>query len=217
VRIDYLGHACFHVTGGGGRSVVFDPYEPGCYGGGLTLAAPAVRADLVFASHAHADHGAVGQVAGARAVTAAGPGGGSGVSWVGVAAFHDTTGGAERGTDVIFNVKLDGLALCHLGDLGHALSPREVGALGRVDILFAPVGGHFTIDAAGALAAARLLNPRVLVPMHFRTAKVAFPIAGLDAFLELCPWPVERRGGSVEFGPEALPAGTTVWVMEALR
>jgi L-ascorbate metabolism protein UlaG (beta-lactamase superfamily) len=218
VRIDYLGHACFMVTGDSGKRAVFDPYEPGCFGGALRHAAPGVSAELVFVSHGHADHAAAGQVGGRpRVVDRPGAGKSGAAAWLGVRTFHDGSGGAERGGNVAYALKLDGVSFCHLGDLGHALSRAQAGEIGPVDVLFAPVGGHFTVDGRGAVEAARALSPRVLVPMHFKTPQVDFPIATLEDFLKTSPWPAERKGSAAEFAAGALPTPTVVWVMEASR
>jgi L-ascorbate metabolism protein UlaG (beta-lactamase superfamily) len=218
MRIDYLAHACFLVTGDSGVKVAFDPYEPGGFGGALRYAAPDVQADLVFTTHDHADHNAVGGIGGApRAVRAAGPGEHRGVRWQGLAAFHDQSGGSERGKVVVFGVAVDGVSFCHLGDLGQKLTAGEAGRLGAIDVLFAPVGGYFTIDAAGAVWIGKLLKPRVLVPMHFKTPKVDFPIAPVEEFLRLSPWPVKKKGAGVDFQKASLPAATEVWLMEPSR
>jgi len=218
MRIDYLGHACFLVTGDSGARMVFDPYDPGCFGGALGFGAPDVAADLVLVSHGHADHGAADEIAGSpRVVSTPAPGEHKGIACRGLETFHDDAGGSARGPNVIFTAALDGVTFCHLGDLGHALSAAQAGQIGKVDVLFAPVGGHFTIDAAGAVAVGKLLGPRVLVPMHFKTAKVAFPIAPLGDFLKVSPWPAEARGSGAEFAPAELPAATTVWAMEPSR
>lgn len=218
MRVDYLGHACFLVTGDSGMKTAFDPYEPDCFGGALRYAAPDVSADLVFLSHDHADHGAAGQIGGApRTVSSAPAGEHQGVSWRGLSTFHDGSGGSARGGNIIFAVKLDGLTFCHLGDLGHPLTAAQAGELGKIDVLFAPVGGHFTIDAAEAIEVGRLLAPRVFVPMHFKTAKVDFPIAPLEVFMQASPWPADARHTSVEFKAADLPAETRVWHMEPSR
>jgi L-ascorbate metabolism protein UlaG (beta-lactamase superfamily) len=218
MRVDYLGHACFLVTGDSGLKLAFDPYDPECFSGALGFAAPDVSADLVFISHDHADHGARDQVSGSpKAVDSAGKGEHRGVSWNGVATFHDDSGGSARGSNLVFAATVDGLNFCHLGDLGHALTAAQAGELGRVDVLFAPVGGHFTIDAAGAAEVVGLIAPKVVVPMHFKTPKVGFPIAPVDDFLKDSSWPVERKGSSVEFTAGQLPAATTVWVLEPAR
>lgn len=218
MRIEYIGHACFLATSEQGTRVVFDPYEPGAFGGAFGYGPPDVAADVVFTSHDHADHGAVGSVSGSpRHVRAAGAGEHKGVSWRGLETFHDDSRGSARGRNAVFNVTLDGLNLCHLGDLGHALSAADARQIGRVDVLFAPVGGHFTIDAAAAVKAAETLKPRVVVPMHFKTPKVSLPIAGLEDFLRAAPWPVREKGPAAELSAADMPAATEVWTMKSAR
>lgn len=73
------------------------------------------------------------------------------------------------GKNIIFAWKMDGLRLCHLGDLGHLLEEATVKGIGRVDVLMVPVGGVYTIDAAGALKVVEQLKPRLILPMHYRT------------------------------------------------
>lgn len=77
------------------------------------------------------------------------------------------------------------MRVAHLGDLGHALSDEDFSALRNIDVLLIPVGGHFTIDAATAAGLAGEIGPRIVIPMHFKTDKVDFPIASVDGFTEL--------------------------------
>ncbi|HOX06616.1 MAG TPA: MBL fold metallo-hydrolase [Planctomycetota bacterium] len=218
MRIDYLAHACFLVTGDSGVRIAFDPYDPKHYGAAFRFKPAGADADLVFASHDHADHGAVGEIGGSpRVVKGAVSGSHRGVEWSGLGAFHDEAHGAQRGPVTVFRLTVEGIALCHLGDLGAPLAAAEAAKLGKPDVLFVPVGGHFTIDAAGAVAVGRLLKPRVVVPMHFRTTKLDFPIAPPEDFLDISPWPVSRKGGTVTFKTAELPSTTEVWFMEPLR
>ena len=99
--------------------------------------------------------------------------------------YHDESGGSERGGNLISVVELDGMRIVHLGDLGHALGDKELAALGAVDVLLIPVGGHFTIDATTAAGLVGEIRPRIAIPMHFKTDKVDFPIAPVDGFTEL--------------------------------
>ena len=76
------------------------------------------------------------------------------------------------------------MTVCHLGDLGHVLEAHQAEAIGRPDILMVPVGGYFTIDADEAAQVVRQLKPKIVIPMHFKTEKLGFPIAGREGFLE---------------------------------
>jgi L-ascorbate metabolism protein UlaG (beta-lactamase superfamily) len=218
MRIDYLAHACFLVTGDSGVRVAFDPYDTRHYGAAFRFKPAGVDADLVFVSHDHADHNAAGEIGGSpRVVKGAAAGSHRGVEWSGLGVFHDDSRGSQRGPNTVFRLALDGVSLCHLGDLGAPLGPAEAAKLGAVDVLFVPVGGHFTIDAAGAVAVGKLLKPKLLVPMHFKTAKLDFPIAPPEDFLRLSPWPVKKKGGSAALGAADLPAATEVWFLEPQR
>ena len=218
MRIDYLAHACFLVTGDSGIRVVFDPYDTEHYGAAFRYKPSGADADLVFVSHDHADHNAAGEIGGSpRVIKGAAAGSHRGVEWLGLDSFHDESRGSQRGPMTVFRVTLDGVSLCHVGDLGVPFSSADGARLGKVDVLFAPVGGHYTIDAAGAVAVGKLLKSRVFVPMHFQTAKVDFPIAPPEDFLGISPWPVKKKGSSVKFSASDLPAATEVWFMEPAR
>jgi L-ascorbate metabolism protein UlaG (beta-lactamase superfamily) len=72
--------------------------------------------------------------------------------------------------------------LAHMGHLGHSLDPRTLLEMGKVDILLLPVGGFFTIDAALAIKVMNDIKPGITIPMHYKTAKCAFPITPVDNF-----------------------------------
>jgi len=102
----------------------------------------------------------------------------------GVSTYHDPSKGTERGANTVFTIKLNQIQLCHLGDLGHLLSDKELAEIGPVDILLIPVGGFFTIDPKEATRVAEQIKPRILIPMHFKTEKCGFSIAPVEDFLK---------------------------------
>jgi L-ascorbate metabolism protein UlaG (beta-lactamase superfamily) len=103
---------------------------------------------------------------------------------LGIESFHDAECGRLRGTNTIFCFALDGIRVCHLGDLGHVLSQDQMKSIGAVDLLFLPVGGRYTIDAAGANEVMRQLCPAVAVPMHYQTSALSFDLDPVDGFLK---------------------------------
>ncbi len=114
----------------------------------------------------------------------------------------------------MFCFTVDGLRICHLGDLGHELSKPEISEIGKVDVLMIPVGGLFTIDAATASGICDQIGPRVAIPMHYKTGKCDFPISGVDDFLRGKP-NVRKVGVSeVELSKEQLPQATEIVVLE---
>lgn len=162
--ITYLGHSCFRIVGGD-LSVVIDPYDPKI---GMKLTS--VTAQIVLVSHDHGDHNYIKGVQGYRKVID-GPGEYEigGVSFIGIHTYHDGTKGAERGGNIVFVIEIDGFRICHLGDLGHKLSEKQISNIGEIDILMVPVGGFYTIDSGEALEVVRSIEPRIIIPMHYKT------------------------------------------------
>ena len=212
MKITWIGHACFLLEGVEGR-VLTDPFDaevPYDFPDKLT-------ADIVSMSHSHFDHNAAHRVQGDPAVLeATGHIEVRGISLVGIASHHDDQGGAERGPNIIYTFDLDGLRIAHLGDLGEPLNPNQLAALSKVEVLLAPVGGHFTIDAQQAAnLCASLPNLRVAIPMHFKTDRIAeWPIETVEPFEKIMD-NVRRIGASqVEITRDLLPASTEVWILD---
>jgi L-ascorbate metabolism protein UlaG (beta-lactamase superfamily) len=212
MKITYNGHSCFTLRAKDGATVVTDPYEPGAFGGAIAFAPVREQPDAVTISHDHPDHNYVKgfappfvEVRSSATV--------KGIAFTAVATFHDEAGGRDRGKNTVFVIDVDGVRVCHLGDLGHRLTPAHMAAIGRVDVLLTPIGGTFTIDPAGATDAMTKLAARVTVPMHFKTKGCGFDLATLDDFLK-GKGNVKRAGGAeVEFFPETLPGEPTVLVL----
>ena len=212
MKVKWLGHACFLITSKSGLKIITDPYA---VGGGIDYSPISEAADVVAVTHDHGDHNNVSAVhgkpevvKGSRTKTV------QGIQFKGVPTFHDASQGTERGSNTVFCFTIDGLHLCHLGDLGHVLSPGQVTEIGAVDILFVPVGGFFTIDAAAASQVCDQLRPRIAIPMHFKTPKCAYPIASVEDFPK-GKKPVRKVAGSeVEFDPKDLPTGTEIVLLQ---
>ena len=182
MTIKLLGHASFLITSEDGVRIITDPYEPGGYDGALRYGPITDEADIVTVSHDHADHNYVAGVPGNPVVVTKSTEV-SGISFRVIDSYHDDAQGAERGPNRIFCFVVDGIKVCHLGDLGHLLSTEQASSIGDVDVLLIPVGGHFTIDAQGATRTIEQLQPAVAIPMHYKTPKVDFPIGPVDDFL----------------------------------
>ena len=189
MKLTWHGHACFQIEEDG-RSVVCDPYEPGFVPG---LTDMTVTADAVFCSHQHGDHNYV------KGVTLNGTGE-CPFSLTVVDCWHDDTGGTQRGPNRIHIFDLpSGLRAVHLGDLGHLLSEEQAAVIGTPDVLMIPVGGFFTIGPAEAKAVCDVLNPRIIVPMHFRAASFGFDVIGpAEDFTALFPAEAIRRSESCQ-------------------
>ena len=210
--IKWLGHSCFLITSKKGVRIVTDPYA---VGGGINYSPIRETADVVLVSHGHADHNNVSAVQGKpEVVKGSGVRTARGIQFRGVATYHDGSNGKLRGANIVFCFTVDDIKLCHLGDLGHVLSQVQMDEVGSVDVLFIPVGGSFTIDATEAGQVCDQLNPKVIIPMHFKTPKCAYPVASVADFLE-GKKNVRKLGSSgVEFELENLPGGGEIAVLE---
>jgi L-ascorbate metabolism protein UlaG (beta-lactamase superfamily) len=211
MKIKYIGHSCFLVVTDGGTRIITDPYEPGSYDGAVKYRPVGEEADIVLVSHGHPDHNHIASVAGnPRVVEEAGANTIDGIHILGVSTYHDTSEGSERGGNIIFRFEADGLALCHLGDVGHTLDDATAHQLRPVDILMLPVGGVFAIGSKEADALIDSLMPGLVIPMHFKTDGVDFPIAPVEDFLSGRTEVLWEGGSEVEVTAGKLPEGVLV-------
>ena len=210
MKVRWLGHASFLITSDSGTRIITDPYV---VGSGIKYGEINEAADVVTVSHDHFDHNNVASVGGNPQVVKE-PVAAKGIKFEGVATHHDASGGSERGNNTIFSMDIDGVKVCHLGDLGHPLSDQQVADIGKVDVLLIPVGGFFTIDAKVASEVCDRLNPRVIIPMHYKNEKLDFPISGVDDFLEGKGSVRKLDSSEAEFKAGALPAETEIVVLK---
>lgn len=210
MKIKWLGHASFLITSDSGVRIITDPYEPNDK---LLYGAIDESADIATVSHDHFDHGNVAAVKGAPQVVK-GDAEIRGIKFKGIATFHDSSGGKERGSNTIFCFEVDGVKVCHLGDLGHELTTEQAAQAGAVDVLLLPVGGFYTIDATVAGRVAEQLKPRVVIPMHFKNSKCDFPIAGVEEFLRGKENISQPDASEVEFRAGEIPPTTRIIVLK---
>jgi L-ascorbate metabolism protein UlaG (beta-lactamase superfamily) len=215
VRIKWLGHSAFLLTAADGTSVITDPYLPGSFSGQIMYGPIRETAHAVTVSHHHHDHDGVSHLPGQpKAVEGKGTFKVGSVSIRGIETFHDANEGAGRGRNTVFVFEVDGMRVCHCGDLGHVLTVEQAEAIGKVDVLLVPVGGTFTVDAAAAREVAVQLGARVTIPMHYKTDKLGFDIAGVDRFVQ-GRVNVKRVGrAEVDVSADKLPPAPEIWVLE---
>jgi len=177
MKITWLGHAAFLIQSGD-TCIVTDPFAERV---GYPIYAGKV--DIATVSHDHYDHNAIGLLQGyPRVVDMPGEHVVHGVQITGLEAWHDKKQGKERGRNIIYKIVMEGLAILHLGDLGHVLSAEMAVRLGKIDILMVPVGGRVTVDAVEALAIVELLKPRIIIPMHYKTPPCTIELAPVEGF-----------------------------------
>lgn len=212
MKVKWLGHASFLITSDKGVKIITDPYKTG---GPLSYSEIKETADVVTVSHEHGDHNNVASVGGKPQVyKGPAPAEIKGVKFSGLATYHDENKGRDRGNNMIVCMDVDGFKVCHLGDLGHRLVDREIAQIGKVDVLMIPVGGFFTITANVATEVSSQLKPKVIIPMHFKNERCAYPITGVDDFLKDKKNVTMETGTEVEFKAGKLPAATQIVVLK---
>jgi L-ascorbate metabolism protein UlaG (beta-lactamase superfamily) len=176
LNISYLGHSCFLLESEKGFKVLTDPFDKS-----VGYNPEPVFCDVITISHEHFDHSNIRMGLGNPKVL-------KGVNqgnWVGVdttfkgvriftvSVYHDEENGKIRGKNAIFVMEFHDssipLRVCHLGDLGHDLNPEDIMRIGKIDVLFVPIGGYFTIGPEMAHKIIKKISPKIVIPMHYKT------------------------------------------------
>jgi L-ascorbate metabolism protein UlaG (beta-lactamase superfamily) len=207
IAIQSLGHTCFLITGSGQR-VLVNPFKSiGCTAG---YAPPRVGADLVLISSQLLDEGFVDGVPGnPRMLFESGAYTVSGLKIQGISTDHDRVGGKRFGKNVAWRWTQGGLTVLHLGGIASPITLEQKILMGTPDVVFVPVGGGpkaYTPEEAKE--AIKALNPKIVIPMHYKTsaAKGQCDLGGLDAFLTLMAGtPVRKTGSGTTIGRGDLP------------
>jgi len=209
MEITWLGHSCFKIRGKQ-ATIITDPFSPGS---GYSLGK--VSANIVTVSHEHAGHSYSAGIGGnPRVFKRPGEYEITGVLIIGLATYHDANKGADRGKNTVFVLEMEEMTICHLGDLGYPLTDSQIEEIGKVDVLMIPVGGVTTINAAAASAMVRQMEPKIVLPMHYKTSMFEGNLEPVDNFL--------REIGSHGAVPQAklnvnknnLPLSTQVTLLE---
>jgi len=185
--ISWYGHSCFKIQTSGSSqtagqvTIITDPFAKE-----VGLVPPRLQADIVTISHQHYDHNNTASVGGEPMVlNTPGEFEVKGIFIKGISSFHDAQAGQERGTNIIFTFKTEEMTLCHLGDLGQEkLTAEQLEGLNGVDVLFVPVGGKYTLDAAAAALAVNQIEPKIVIPMHYKLKNLKIPLGSVDDFLK---------------------------------
>lgn len=181
--ITWLGQSCFKLQdkiGADGVTLVTDPY-----GDEIGLKMPHFEAGIVTVSHGHFDHNNTGALRGKPfVIDTAGEYDVKGVFIEGVASWHDDKNGGERGRNIIYRIEMEDISITHLGDLGHILDAKQLEKLEGTDILLVPVGGKYTINAAKAVEVISQIEPRIVIPMHYKLPGLKAEVDGVDKFIK---------------------------------
>jgi L-ascorbate metabolism protein UlaG (beta-lactamase superfamily) len=216
VRIEYMGMSCFLITSSNGTKIITDPFFPD-----LQVLHADLRkepADVITVSCGHYAHCYVYAVGGMPYIyQITEPTELHGIRFRGVATRHLTMeeiATQDPGNNIIMCFEVDNIKICHLGALGHVLSDEQVKQIGKVDILMVPVGGTSTLPMDAAYEVCNQVNPRVIIPMHYRSERCTFPAwASLDDFLKdkRNVLKLEPKGfGELSFKADELPSETRI-------
>ena len=220
LTLRYLGHASFQWTSPAGVRVLIDPFDDPENGRWFVRAFPPVETDLLLVTHAHFDHDAVHRVPGTPTILR-----GRGefrrddVSIRAVNEVHSTQGGRIDISNIVFLLQAGGVRFCHVGDNRVPLANHALEALGRVDVLMAPVDESrhlIEYDEVGSLIES--LGPRVVIPMHYfipGLTHVASTLQPVDGWLALQPRVRRLDTHTLTISPEDLPGEREVWVFRS--
>ena len=214
MKIKWLGVACVLITSKKGLKIITDPYitDPN-----IKHAPVKEYADVVTVSHEHADHNHTADLQGnPEVIRGVGKHTAKGIDFLGIGSYHDNVSGAQRGPNTIFCFSIDGIRICHCGDLGHLPDDKTLKAISRVDVLLCPTGGLPTIDLGEAITLWDKLKPGVIIPMHFRSPKLIFPKNSVEDLLKLKPNAIQTGKSEVEFTAGKIPAGQILILEPAL-
>ena len=207
--ITWLGHSCFRIKGSQ-AVIITDPYPPDL---GYSLGNPA--ANIVTVSHQHPSHSYTQGIGGEpRLITGPGEYEISGILIIGIAAFHDAERGRKRGKNTVYLMEIDGITVCHLGDLGHVLTAEQIEEIDDVDVLLLPVGGVSTIDSPMAAEVIRQLEPKVVVPMHYKTQALNWELEPVEKFLKEMGMERVDSQPKLSLSRSNLPASTQVFLLD---
>lgn len=174
MKIQFLGHACFKVVSGE-FAVILDPYSEGSVPGLRDLEE---IANLCLCSHGHGDHHGVDRI---TVIEGENP-----FSVKKLDSWHDDKKGTLRGANIIHILEADGVKAVHMGDIGCMPQSEQLAAVRGADVLMIPVGGHYTAAPEVICDMIRQINPKVIIPMHYRNEKSGFDVIGTcEEFVEL--------------------------------
>lgn len=176
--ITWYGHSCFRFTERGAATIVTDPYDPNLGYGDLNL-----KADIVTISHHAPGHSSADAVKkAAYMLDRPGEYEIQGIFLTGVQTFNPNNPDPRQ--NIIWLFDFNDYTIAHLGDLDHVPSQAEVEALGPINVLLVPVGGGKALNSGQAGEVISLIEPSIVVPMHYQLPNSPIELDPLDQFLK---------------------------------
>ncbi|MBI2627239.1 MAG: MBL fold metallo-hydrolase [Parcubacteria group bacterium] len=180
MNIQWFGHSCFRIESKN-SSILIDPFAKE-----IGLTQPRFHDTIILITHEHYDHNALKDLnEGVMVIREPGEYERQGVFIKGIQSFHDAVQGKERGLNTIFRIETEEIRICHMGDFGQGkLDEEQIEAIGDIDILMIPVGGVYTIDGKQALEIVEQIEPKIVIPMHFKIPGLKIELNGAERFLK---------------------------------
>jgi len=215
MKINWFGQSCFQIIIKRKKedpvSIVIDPFDEKT---GLKI--PSLKADILLITHQHHDHNNVRAISG-NPFLISGPGEYEikDIFVQGIEAFHDKSKGKERGKTTLYTILGEEMTICHLGDFGqNELTNEQIEAMGEIDILMIPVGGIYTISAKEAAKIVSQLEPKIVIPMHYKIPKLKIQLDKLDKFLKVMGVKKPETMKTFSYKKKDLPAeGTKIIIL----
>jgi L-ascorbate metabolism protein UlaG (beta-lactamase superfamily) len=214
MEITWYGHSCFRLTERSMATVVTDPFDNASIGyDPLKL-----KADIVTVSHEASGHNNTKAVKGnSHVITGPGEFEIGGVFITGVQTNGTSKKDSEELRNTLYVFDYEGITIAHLGDLKRVPTQAEVEALGSVNVALVPVGGGGGLNAAKAAEVISLLEPNIVIPMHYATKDAKLELDSLDKFLKEMGLSASQPEASLKVIRSGLPEETHVVVLEYQR
>lgn len=212
MRIRWHGHSCFEFIGSK-NSVLIDPHD----GKSIGIKPPVSNAGIVLVTHDHFDHNALRIIKNEHKLLFGVKGRCeiNGMTFEGLPSYHDESEGSSRGDNTIYLFKMDGISICHCGDIGDMPSDDVIESLKGVDIIFVPTGEVSTISIPKLERFLSVVDPKIIVPMHYRVGGLTIPLKTLDDFLEnVSEEMILYVGNEVELFSEEVSEFMGLWVFD---
>jgi len=180
MSIVWYGHSCFRLLTKD-TSLLIDPFSKE-----IGLKPPRINDQIILVTHSHYDHNNIDNITD-EVFLINGPGEYEvrGIQIKGIQSFHDKSNGQERGLNTIYKIKMEDIRIVHMGDFGEEkLTDGQISGIGEVDILMIPVGGVYTIDYKEAVQIINQVQPKIVIPMHYKISGLKLNIDGVDKFLK---------------------------------
>lgn len=213
MNIYWLGHSCFLIKTELGKRILMDPFD-------LDIGYIPYKGDvdIVTISHMHFDHSCTSYINNeAKVLTDFVDYQNTFCNINSFHSFHDDCCGLKRDKNFIFKILCDDISLCHLGDLGHILSNKTLKKLGNIDILFVPVGEHLTISIDDLKKVITDINPKIIIPMHYKTQNLSFYLNTLDNFLMKMKGYPMLHTDSLSISKDTIPSSSQVIILEITK